>query len=607
MRDLIAMRCDDRAAHVRVGSRYLSSRQGQPLERGSGRRIWSRTRVKSGVDWIKVFGSRGSFEVVDGTQTVTFDEMKSRRRRRARARQEGGDPFLRRRPACSDAVRAGADSVEHGADVDDETLRRDGEARHGVGAHRRSQPLLHRCRRRITASRRDRTCALKDYIERNLESVRTRRQGRREDRDGVRRGLHDVRPEHQRTRAGSSKAGMTQRRKRWAAATTTPAALLGMNDRLGQVAPGFLADLVAVEGDPLADINVMSKGVKWVTERRQSGRRSEIAPPRGQTVGFDAGPACTPIPAGRVVASKMERCSRPTEAEEVGFGSLGLSAPLSRRRHSPRLRRAHTHSTRGHPRVARRPGRARPGRDRHRQDRGVRAADPGTLPIETGRGDSRGALVLRPRGSWRCRSPRHSAGWGGAPHTMVVTLCGGPPIPRARGALGHGVESWSARPAACSITYPRALDARAFAMLVLDEADGCSRWASLRISRPSSRRHPRRARPRCFRPPMPGPGSPRLDSQALHAANPQRITVPEIKSRACYMTVSQVRQIYYEVGQGADEFESARRACWISKCPVVGDYLLPHPRARLTRWARAADGAGLPGPERYTAGWADAA
>ncbi|HXM90625.1 MAG TPA: hypothetical protein VN974_03710 [Candidatus Dormibacteraeota bacterium] len=30
------------------------------------------------------------------------------------------------------------------------------------------------------------------------------------------------------------------------------------------VAPGYLGDLVAVEGDPLADINVVLNNVKWI-------------------------------------------------------------------------------------------------------------------------------------------------------------------------------------------------------------------------------------------------------------------------------------------------------------------------------------------------------
>jgi imidazolonepropionase-like amidohydrolase len=64
------------------------------------------------------------------------------------------------------------------------------------------------------------------------------------------------------------KAGMTNTQA-LGAATTTPAALLGMQDKLGQVAPGFLADLVAVDGDPLADINVVFTGVKWVMKGGQ--------------------------------------------------------------------------------------------------------------------------------------------------------------------------------------------------------------------------------------------------------------------------------------------------------------------------------------------------
>jgi imidazolonepropionase-like amidohydrolase len=47
-------------------------------------------------------------------------------------------------------------------------------------------------------------------------------------------------------------------------ATTNAAELLGKEKELGAVAPGYLADLVAVEGDPLSDINVVLNNVKWV-------------------------------------------------------------------------------------------------------------------------------------------------------------------------------------------------------------------------------------------------------------------------------------------------------------------------------------------------------
>jgi imidazolonepropionase-like amidohydrolase len=49
-----------------------------------------------------------------------------------------------------------------------------------------------------------------------------------------------------------------------ATATTTPADLLGRSDSLGRIEPGFLADLVAIEGDPLADITAVIHGVRWV-------------------------------------------------------------------------------------------------------------------------------------------------------------------------------------------------------------------------------------------------------------------------------------------------------------------------------------------------------
>ena len=121
MRDLIAM-------GAMVGPRIyasgpgISARQGQTLDAATVKTLVE-ARVKSGADSIKVFGSRGSFEVVEGTQTVTFDEMKSV----VDAAHALGKKVAIHSYGASgvkDAVRAGADSVEHGADVDDKRSSR---------------------------------------------------------------------------------------------------------------------------------------------------------------------------------------------------------------------------------------------------------------------------------------------------------------------------------------------------------------------------------------------------------------------------------------------------------------------------------------------------
>jgi imidazolonepropionase-like amidohydrolase len=42
-------------------------------------------------------------------------------------------------------------------------------------------------------------------------------------------------------------------------ATIVPARYLGIDDKLGSIAPGKLADLVAVPGDPLADVTALER------------------------------------------------------------------------------------------------------------------------------------------------------------------------------------------------------------------------------------------------------------------------------------------------------------------------------------------------------------
>jgi imidazolonepropionase-like amidohydrolase len=258
MRDLIAM-------GAMVGPRLfvsgpgLSAQQGQPPDPERMRKLVDE-RVKSGVDWIKVFGSRGSFESVETTQTVTVEEMKAV----VDAAHAAGKKVAIHSYGASgvrDAVRAGADSVEHGADVDEATFQ-EMKARGTVWV-----PTVDHNRYYVDAQSEfgfaaGSDVALKDYIERNLESVR------RAVKVGVRIGMgsdavYTMFGQNTRELGWLVKAGLSIP-EALAAATTTPAALLGMSDRLGRVAPGYLADLVAVEGAPLTKIDDLFTGVRWV-------------------------------------------------------------------------------------------------------------------------------------------------------------------------------------------------------------------------------------------------------------------------------------------------------------------------------------------------------
>jgi imidazolonepropionase-like amidohydrolase len=258
MRDLINM-------GAMVGPRMfvsgpgLSAQQGQPPDPERMKKLVE-DRVKAGVDWIKVFGSRGSFEVVEGTQTVTFEEMKAvvdtahALKKKVAIHSYGAS-------GVHDAVMAGADSVEHGADVDPAVFAE------MVKRGTVWVPTVDHNRYYIDAAAEfgfapGSEVALKDYIERNLESVR------KAVKAGVKIAIgsdavYTMFGQNTRELGWLVKAGMTNAQA-LNAATTTPAALLGMGGQLGQVMPGYLADLVAVEGDPLADINVMFSGVKWV-------------------------------------------------------------------------------------------------------------------------------------------------------------------------------------------------------------------------------------------------------------------------------------------------------------------------------------------------------
>jgi imidazolonepropionase-like amidohydrolase len=163
-----------------------------------------------------------------------------------------------------DAVRAGADSIEHATDMDDDTL--------AEMARRKTfyVPTIDHNRYYCDAHEQfgygpavvDR---LQAYLKRNLETAR------RAHKAGVRFAMGSdavftMFGQNARELSWFVKAGMTPA-EALAAATSNGAALLGMEKSLGAVAPGYHADLVAVEGDPLADISAVTDRVRWVMKR----------------------------------------------------------------------------------------------------------------------------------------------------------------------------------------------------------------------------------------------------------------------------------------------------------------------------------------------------
>jgi imidazolonepropionase-like amidohydrolase len=102
---------------------------------------------------------------------------------------------------------------------------------------------------------------LRSYIERNLDATRQAH------RFGVKLAMGSdavftMFGQNTRELEWFIKAGLSPVEALYTA-TANAAAMLGQQDKLGKVAQGFYADIIAVEGEPWKDINAIFK-VKWV-------------------------------------------------------------------------------------------------------------------------------------------------------------------------------------------------------------------------------------------------------------------------------------------------------------------------------------------------------
>jgi imidazolonepropionase-like amidohydrolase len=219
-----------------------------------------RQQIAAGADVIKMYGSTGTDDDVTGFETYTYEEMKAavdtahQFGKKIAIHSYGPD-------GARDAVRAGADSIEHATDMDDATIQ--DMAKRGTFY----VPTIDHNRYYVDNGDRigyapgfkERLLA---FIPRNLETTR------KAFKAGVKIAMgsdavYTMYGENTRELGWFVKAGMTPA-EALETATGNAARLLGKEKELGAVAPGYFADLVAVEGDPLADINVTLNHVKWV-------------------------------------------------------------------------------------------------------------------------------------------------------------------------------------------------------------------------------------------------------------------------------------------------------------------------------------------------------
>ncbi len=216
-----------------------------------------RTNVKYGADWIKILASAGvlSEEEAVGAPQYSPEEMKAAVDeaalwgRKVAAHAHGTE-------AIKMAIRAGVASIEHGSLIDDEGIRMMKERGTWLVADIYSDDYILAEFARL------------GYPQKIIEKERLVGKIQRENfRKAFKAGVKVAYG----TDAGVYPHGWNAKQLgkmvEWGltpmqaiqSATVSAADLIGWKTKVGQLSPGYFADLVAVKGDPLKDVTVLEK------------------------------------------------------------------------------------------------------------------------------------------------------------------------------------------------------------------------------------------------------------------------------------------------------------------------------------------------------------
>lgn len=227
----------------------------QEVDGADGGRRAVREQIYHGADWIKVYSDRSYKVQPDGTlddiPTFTLDELRAIVDEAHRERHKVASHAMARQ-GVHNSVEAGVDSIEHGNYIADEDLRMmvqkgifyvptiyvgeyvaEGRAKAGAPVWKQMGEIHERTFRR----------ALKAGVKIAF---------------GTDVGGFDWHINPAREFGWMVKFGMTPEQA-LTAATVRGAELLGWADKVGTIEAGKLADIVAVPGDPLADVTVLEQ------------------------------------------------------------------------------------------------------------------------------------------------------------------------------------------------------------------------------------------------------------------------------------------------------------------------------------------------------------
>jgi imidazolonepropionase-like amidohydrolase len=218
-------------------------------------REYVRKQVAANVDVIKIFGSLSSR--AGGGPTYTLDQIKAA----VEEAHKAGKPVAvhaHAAEAVRRAILAGADTIEHGALMDDATIDLMVQKQvvyvpnlylaeyylaNGQKFHFNEEQL--RYTREFMKPRAE---AFSKAVKRGARIVFGT--------DAVAGMAGHTAPEFERRIA----LGMSTKQA-IAHTTSTPAAILGMGNKIGDLKPGMFADIIAVEGNPLDDIKALGRVV----------------------------------------------------------------------------------------------------------------------------------------------------------------------------------------------------------------------------------------------------------------------------------------------------------------------------------------------------------